>query len=537
MDQKAFQISAIYCAICIMVMLVMGNLFIDHTPSWWALGSIFLFISSAVVFGLIAYHRRKEQTTPADFQNFFINSQVPMLIYEEYTTKILTANEAALALYQYTLSELQRRDFKQLSLQSEAPKLAELFHKRQQILQEQGIWRHRRKDGTPLSVQLHHQPFRHQGKKGILVQINSISPWTDRVLAGQQLNQQLVDFRFAVERGIILGMVNGEGLLTEVNENFCEITGLDKRQLLNDRFDVTFADSHRNQYDQIMAAMQMHRIWRGEIKHQTPGRRDFWTQAFFIPFNQQSDQVGQALFIYTDITDRKRSEEATKRREEYLRSIVDSQSTYMIRTDPQGRYAFVNQTFQQKFPHLGEAGFYDGLSFHAGIHPEDGVKWRAMAERCLANPGEIHFAILRIPQLNDAHCWTEWEFVGIQNSKQEVVEIQGLGQDITPRLVNQERIRQQNEKLKEIAWISSHELRRPVANILGLIYLLTDHPEEDLGKVLKLLSTSAQDLDTIVHQIVHKAYEAEASEEQDLDELLTPPSQKRKPVVEEDKAS
>jgi signal transduction histidine kinase len=61
----------------------------------------------------------------------------------------------------------------------------------------------------------------------------------------------------------------------------------------------------------------------------------------------------------------------------------------------------------------------------------------------------------------------------------------------------------QNKKLKEIAFIQSHELRRPVANILGLAELIPSiEISEDDKNIIDMLKHVAADLDTQIRNVV-----------------------------------
>jgi signal transduction histidine kinase len=63
--------------------------------------------------------------------------------------------------------------------------------------------------------------------------------------------------------------------------------------------------------------------------------------------------------------------------------------------------------------------------------------------------------------------------------------------------------------LRRIAWLQSHEVRRPLANILGLSSLLALEPETREAKRLQLLlRQEVECLDQILHQIVATTHEA-----------------------------
>jgi PAS domain S-box-containing protein len=71
---------------------------------------------------------------------------------------------------------------------------------------------------------------------------------------------------------------------------------------------------------------------------------------------------------------------------------------------------------------------------------------------------------------------------------------------------NQENIKEQNKKLQEIASISSHEIRRPVATILGLVNLFdrTNFNNPMNKEIVGHLDITAQELDSVIHAIVEK---------------------------------
>ncbi len=71
---------------------------------------------------------------------------------------------------------------------------------------------------------------------------------------------------------------------------------------------------------------------------------------------------------------------------------------------------------------------------------------------------------------------------------------------------NQDFVADQTRRLQEIASISSHELRRPVATILGLVNLFDkNNADNPLNKeIVSHLEITAQELDDVIHTIVEK---------------------------------
>lgn len=81
--------------------------------------------------------------------------------------------------------------------------------------------------------------------------------------------------------------------------------------------------------------------------------------------------------------------------------------------------------------------------------------------------------------------------------------------DITERVNHIRAIEAQNKKLKEIAWTQSHEVRAPLARIMGLVALLKaeDVSVVEKEQILNYLMVSANELDTVIGKIVNTAYQ------------------------------
>jgi len=87
--------------------------------------------------------------------------------------------------------------------------------------------------------------------------------------------------------------------------------------------------------------------------------------------------------------------------------------------------------------------------------------------------------------------------------------------DITATRRQAKEMEAQNAKLTEIAWSLSHDLRAPVARLMGLMHLLRDYPEQhmDLTPTIRMMLQSADELDQVIRKITRK------TEDLDLDKM------------------
>ncbi|MFM2214023.1 MAG: hypothetical protein RL427_1286 [Bacteroidota bacterium] len=89
--------------------------------------------------------------------------------------------------------------------------------------------------------------------------------------------------------------------------------------------------------------------------------------------------------------------------------------------------------------------------------------------------------------------------------------IEGTIHDITQRKNAEEIIKLKNEKLTEVAFLQSHIVRRPIANILGILHLINkDNPADPINlELIPKLEDVSNDLDDVIKQIVEKTNEIE----------------------------
>lgn len=93
-------------------------------------------------------------------------------------------------------------------------------------------------------------------------------------------------------------------------------------------------------------------------------------------------------------------------------------------------------------------------------------------------------------------------------SKHEIIGVGCFARDITERLKTEEALIEQNERLKNIASLSSHELRRPVASMIGLLNILdrTNFSNPENEQIMEHLFTVSHEIDDVIRLIVNKTF-------------------------------
>ncbi|MEN0056839.1 MAG: PAS domain S-box protein [Mucilaginibacter sp.] len=191
---------------------------------------------------------------------------------------------------------------------------------------------------------------------------------------------------------------------------------------------------------------------------------------------------------------------------QFLNLLVGSKNSFLIRIDLNGNYSFVNGQYLKNFGYKAE----DLLGKHFSITtiPEEAHLCEDVFIKCIKNPGKIFSLLHKKPDVHGNLHDTEWEFVSVVNKYGTVCEIQGIGQDVTARLKTEQELLKQTKRISDMASFSSHELRRPVASMLGLINIMDmENPHNPENKqIMDYLQIVSTEIDEVIRTIVDSAF-------------------------------
>jgi PAS domain S-box-containing protein len=98
--------------------------------------------------------------------------------------------------------------------------------------------------------------------------------------------------------------------------------------------------------------------------------------------------------------------------------------------------------------------------------------------------------------------WKELEFVPVKDKTKSIIGVALNSTDITERKLQEDKINIQNAALTRIAIIQSHELRRPVASLLGIMALIKMEQETSQLDYFDMLEITVKELDQKICEIV-----------------------------------
>ena len=112
---------------------------------------------------------------------------------------------------------------------------------------------------------------------------------------------------------------------------------------------------------------------------------------------------------------------------------------------------------------------------------------------------------MKVPiYINSITLYEEVSFNPIYDKYKNIIGACCFSIDITDHLIHIRLIERQNEQLKKIAWVQSHEVRSPLATIKGLVQLFNsdDITAEDNIVILDGIMQAVNILDEVIKKTV-----------------------------------
>lgn len=121
-------------------------------------------------------------------------------------------------------------------------------------------------------------------------------------------NEELNKHIGIVDKNVIVMRTDNEGIITNISEEFCRISGYTKEELIGKKYDVLkVPNTYEDNYQSMIVELQLGKTWKGELANKKKKGFIFWLDTIAEPIFGGDVIVGYT-FISHNITDKKKIE-------------------------------------------------------------------------------------------------------------------------------------------------------------------------------------------------------------------------------------
>ncbi len=236
--------------------------------------------------------------------------------------------------------------------------------------------------------------------------------------------------------------------------------------------------------------------------------KKLWLKMKYAPvYDENGNVLGVSLSTF-DIDEKKRMRDKLKSSETKLRAIIDSTNDNNILIGTDYKILSFNRRAFENVKKVFGAEMKEGEDFRKYVVPSREKDFQNYTERALQGETIVEEVCIEINEKEK--LWFLVSFFPAYDTEGNLIGVSYNACDIDKRKKYELLLEKQNMQLREIAYVQSHKVRKPVANILGLIQLINpEEMSEENRKYFNFLIQATQELDTIVHEVIDKVHEVQ----------------------------
>jgi len=323
-----------------------------------------------------------------------------------------------------------------------------------------------------------------------------------------------LDFQhFAMNQHAVVSETDSEGIITYVNERFCQLSGYSEEEMLGKNHRIIKSNEHPKMfYEDFWKVISSGQVWHGQIKNQAKDGSYYWVNATVVPFLDKEGKPFKYTSIRTEITQQKHDEELLAEKNQFLNLLTNTLGEGVYALDDKGNCIFSNSEAQRLLGYSNEELL--GVNIQSLIHfqdkqgnliPVDSYKNMNAIKQGLSYIDETQHFTHKNGSIFPVRLHTEPLFKNKHFSGSVTVFQDITTQKKTEKALNiaKQKAEEHSQQKSDFLANMSHELRTPMNASIGFCYLLIPTELDDLQRsYLEKIHSSSNVLLNLINDVL-----------------------------------
>ncbi|MFN2577498.1 MAG: PAS domain S-box protein [Pyrinomonadaceae bacterium] len=365
-----------------------------------------------------------------EYRLLFEANPCPMYVVDEGTLAFLAVNESAVSHYGYSREEFLNMHAQDIRPVDDIPALLSYLGEHREGHDAAGVWKHRKKDGTLIEVEVNWHRLDFAGRPAYLVMANDI---TDQKRAQAAVIESEERYRELFENANdIIYTIDLAGNFTSLNQTGARLTGYSVAEALKMNIARVVAPEHLENVRQNLArkleSNEVSTVYQTEILTKSGER---------LPLELSSRVIcrgGQPVGVQgtaRDIRARKAAEDALKDSEEKFRSIVETTNEWIWAIDVRQNCTYTNPAIQQILGYRSEE--IVGVNVLTLLDTDDRAEFLSLLPKLVNERRGWTGRVLRWRHKHGGYRYLESNALPVFDSQDKLIGFRGADRDITER--------------------------------------------------------------------------------------------------------
>lgn len=391
---------------------------------------------------LIAGCKRAEdvlEKSEEQYKLLFESNPIPMWVFDRKTLRFLAVNQAAIRQYGYTEQEFLAATIADIRPSEDVPALLADVKKREEGLQEPGMWRHRKKNGSLIDVEIVVHSIKYHGMEAMLVAANDV---TERKKAEESLSFTAALLKAETETTIdgILA-VDDSGCVILINQQMGRHFDI-PAEMLKTADDLVLRSHVTGQVEDPKAfAEKVNYLYRHPDEKSTDEVRlknGKTLERYSAPLLDSKGCYRGRIWYFHDITTGKQAEAALLQAERNYRTIFENAVVGIFRSTMDGRPLSVNRAMAQLHGYKSPEELLEAVSDAAQLFVDPSQMGELHA--AVVNGGSVCNAEVEIYRKDGSRKWISVNLQGERDEEGNLLFVNGTTEDISARKIAEARV-------------------------------------------------------------------------------------------------
>jgi PAS domain S-box-containing protein len=296
--------------------------------------------------------------------------------------------------------------------------------------------------------------------------------------------------------------LDDQAKITFVNRRMADLVGYLPGEMIGQRkWDFMFGED----VAAMKALFERRRLGVAEevvdIRFRHHDGREIWTLMAARPLHDGAGRFIGALDLFSDITERRRAEQALRDSEERFRTLADNIAQLAWMADETGRVFWYNRRW---FEYTGRTlEEMQGWGWQEVHHPDHVQSVIEKISRCFET-GEIWEDTFPLRARDGTYRWFLSRALPIRDERGAITRWFGTNTDVTDRREAEEALLEADRRKDEFLAVVAHELRGPLAPILtaARILQMKGPPDSQLQKPRETIIRQTMQLSKLVDDLL-----------------------------------
>ena len=428
------------------------------------------------------------------YRLMFTNNPLPMFVFDRATFAFLAVNDATVAHYGYSYAEFMKMTIKDIRPPDDIPAMISAVAIKSEPYFNVGVFRHRKKDGTLIDVEITRHEILFDGREALMVLAHDVTEQKRAEAALRnahdelELQVQLRTQALAQANTLLETMLEytpDQIYFKDANSRFirnsrsqAQALGLSDASQVVGKTDFDFFPHAQRSYEEEQEIIRSGKplvdfeewvVW--------PNGQEMWVSTTKVPLRDQVGQIIGTFGISRDITERKHNEAALRKAKEelefkvaerttelreineqlqrelserkqaeaqieYQAHLLENVSEAIIATDEKQMITAWNSGAENLYG--WNAAEVIGKPARQVIHSEFSEVQRAEAVKALTETGDFKVEVIQYHR-NGQMFWAEGHTISVRDETGKVTGFVAINRDITDRKQAADKLRQSEE--------------------------------------------------------------------------------------------